>query len=370
MAIPRYNWEHRDWPKFRYKITELKNTFLQIFAKENYIINLSEKENKAEEFLNLIDLIATEAIKTAAIEGEFYSRKDVVSSIKKNLGVPQKAHKLQNKFAANISNFTLAARNSYAKPLSKVMLCQWHTILFENHENIEIGNWRTHTEAMQIISGAMGKEKVHFEAPASKTLATEMKLFIKWFNDTAPDGDTPIKNAVVRAAIAHLYFLSIHPFEDGNGRIGRALAEKVFSQAAGKPVLLCLSYAIEKEKKAYYTALQKAQQHNEITPWLNYFTFTVYKAQLYTEKHLQFALKQNTFLKKWNTLLNPRQLKVIKKILECGFEGFEGGMNAQKYIGITKASKATATRDLQELQNLKIFKVYGGGRSTRYGLVV
>jgi Fic family protein len=370
MAIPRYNWEQADWPNFTYKKVEIKSLFSLLEDKQSPINILKNTTENEEDLLTILDVLTVEVQKTSAIEGEFYSKKDVISSIKKKLGIPQKNYNLQNKLAANISNFIVASRESFAEPLSKVMLCKWHSILFENYKDIEIGNWRTHKEAMQVISGAFGKQKIHFEAPASNALPAEMKSFIAWFNDTAPNGNKPIKNVVIRAAVAHLYFLSIHPFEDGNGRIGRALAEKVFSQHSNKPVLLSLSYAFEKEKKAYYGALQKAQQHNDITAWLKYFIHTVYKAKVFTEKQIQFALKKQQFEQKWKATINSRQLKVIHKMLDSGFEGFEGGMNAQKYIGITKASKATATRDLQELQALKIFKQKGAGRSTSYGLVL
>jgi Fic family protein len=233
---------------------------------------------------------------------------------------------------------------------------------------ITIGAWRTHQEPMQVVSGAVGKEKIHFEAPPSAQVSAEMKKFIAWFNDTAPGAKNEIKKAPVRAAIAHLYFESIHPFEDGNGRIGRAIAEKALSQTIGRHVLLSLSQTIEADKKSYYLALESAQRSNEITGWMKYFVKTTLQAQLEAKRIIDLTLKKTKFFDLFKNKLNERQVKVIIKMLEAEPKGFEGGMTANKYISITKASKATATRDLQLLAELGVFVSEGGGRSTRYSL--
>jgi Fic family protein len=195
-----------------------------------------------------------------------------------------------------------------------------------------------------------------------------MKKFIQWFNETAPGGKNEIKKAPVRAAIAHLYFETIHPFEDGNGRIGRAIAEKALSQTIGRPVMLSLSRTIEAKKNIYYSSLEKAQRSNEITPWMEYFVRTALDAQRDAETQIDFTLKKTKFFDRVKDQLNERQLIVIKRMLEEGTKGFEGGMNARKYIGITKASKATATRDMQQLLEIGTFVLAGkaGGRSTSY----
>jgi Fic family protein len=233
---------------------------------------------------------------------------------------------------------------------------------------MEVGNWRTHKEPMLIISGAMSKEKVHYEAPPSSQVPREMKEFIKWFNDTGPGGKNEIKKAPVRSAVAHLYFETIHPFEDGNGRIGRAISEKALSQTMGRPVILSLSRTLEAKKKIYYTSLEKAQQSNEITPWMEYFVKTILDAQIEAETQIDFTLKKTRFFDCFKDRINFRQLKVLKRMLEEGIQGFEGGMNARKYIGITKTSKATATRDMQQLLEIGAFVLAGkaGGRSTSY----
>jgi Fic family protein len=219
---------------------------------------------------------------------------------------------------------------------------------------------------MQVISGTIGREKIHFEAPPSNSIQKEMTLFISWFNETAPGGKKEIRKAPVRSAIAHLYFESIHPFEDGNGRIGRAIAEKALSQTIGRPVLLSLSRTIEANKKAYYTALETAQRSNEITEWINYFVNTSLDAQQQASQLIEFTLQKTKFLDRFKDELNERQLKAVLKMVDAGQEGFEGGMTARKYISITKTSKATATRDLQALVDIGALAEVGGGRSSHY----
>lgn len=195
-----------------------------------------------------------------------------------------------------------------------------------------------------------------------------MKAFITWFNDTSPGGQKEIKKTAVGSAVAHLYFETIHPFEDGNGRIGRAIAEKALSQGIGRPVLLSLSRTIEADKSAYYNALSKGQQSNEITAWVTYFVRTVLAAQTEAEEQINFTLKKTKFFDRYKDQLNERQLKVIKRMLHEGPKGFEGCMNASKYGSLTKVSKATATRDLQDLLQLGVLTRQGdaAGRSTKY----
>ena len=257
-------------------------------------------------------------------------------------------------------------RDSFSELLTKETLFKWHVMLMADAENLEIGKWRTNKEPMQVISGPYGKEKVQFEAPTSSKIPIEMDRFIKWFNDTAPGGKKEIKKAPLRSAISHLYFESIHPFEDGNGRIGRALAEKALSQTLGRPVLLSLSRTIEADKKTYYKALENGQRNNDITPWIKYFVETTLLAQEQVHQLIKFILKKAMFFDKFKNQINERQLKAIHRMLDAGLEGFEGGMNAGKYVSITKTSKATATRDLQHLVEIKAFQIKGGGRSTSY----
>ncbi|HEX8022734.1 Fic family protein, partial [Mucilaginibacter sp.] len=196
----------------------------------------------------------------------------------------------------------------------------------------------------------------------------EMEGFVKWYNNAAFPLKGEVAEAVLKSAVSHLYFESIHPFEDGNGRIGRAIAEKALSQSIGRPVMLSLSKIIEYNKAAYYAALKEAQRSLDITAWINYFASVILEAQRDAKAMVQFTLKKAQFFDRYKHQLNERQLKAINKMLEKGADGFEGGMTAKKYIGISKASKATATRDLQQLQEMGVFVQEGAGRSVKYQL--
>jgi Fic family protein len=219
---------------------------------------------------------------------------------------------------------------------------------------------------MQVVFGPAGHERVHFETPPSSHIPKEMTRFIQWFNDTAPGGNAEIRKAPVRSAVAHLYFESIHPFEDGNGRIGRALSEKVLSQGLGRPALLSLSRAIEAKRRDYYDAPKEGQQSNEVTPWMTWFVNIVLEAQTQAEEQIDFTLKKTRLFDRFRDQLNDWQIQILRRMLEESPDGFEGGMSAKKYMTITGASKATATRDLQDLAEKNILVPTGGGRSTHY----
>lgn len=259
-------------------------------------------------------------------------------------------------------------RKTFSEPLTQEKLFLWHKMLLKDNKRIKVGAWRIHSNPMQVVSGALGKEKIHFEAPPSLEVPKQISTFLLWFNSTGPGGSQEIKKAPLRSAIAHLYFETIHPFEDGNGRIGRAIAERALSQTLGRPVMLSLSQTIEGNKKAYYKALEEAQKSNEITPWLHYFFEVILTAQKKAGRLIDFILKKSKFFDRFKNALNERQSKVIKRMLDAGTKGFQGGMNARKYVAITKTSKATATRDLQQLAGLDILKSMGSGRSTSYNL--
>jgi len=186
-------------------------------------------------------------------------------------------------------------------------------------------------------------------------------------DDTAPTGKNPLP-ALLRAGIAHLYFVSIHPFEDGNGRIGRAIAEKALAQCLGQPTLIALAYTIERNKKTYYTALEQANKRNEITPWLIYFADRVLTAQHYTVTWIEFLISKAKLYDRLRGQLNPRQEKVLARLFREGPEGFIGGFSAEKYIGITGAPRATATRDLQDLVGKGALLRRGERKHTRYQL--
>lgn len=363
-----YNWQQNDWPSFQFSLEEVEDDLLLFSEKVGRVSGILDALPEESRTEAIIDIILAEAIKTSEIEGEYPNRKDVLSSIRKNLGIHESVEHIKDKTAEGLGELMINIRKTYEEPLTEDTLFSWHTMLIKENKKIEVGKWRTHEDPMQIISGAYGKERIHFEAPPSREIPKQMGHFIQWFNDTAPGGIHEIKKAPIRSAIAHLYFESIHPFEDGNGRIGRAIAEKALSQTIGRPVILSLSRTIEANKNNYYTSLEKAQQSNKITPWIIYFVKTTLDAQTEAESQIEFTLRKAKFFEKYKQQLNDRQTIVIKRMLEEGPDGFEGGMNARKYIGITKTSKATATRDMQQLLEIGVFIQAGkaGGRSTSY----
>lgn len=360
-----YNWQQPDWPDFKYAIHEIENLLFAFAEETAHVSGMLKAMPDDLQMEAVINIMVAEAMKTSEIEGEYFSREDVLSSVRNNFGLNKKPDRVRDKKAEGAGKLMVEVRKTFANPLTEQKLFSWHKILMSQNRRIIVGGWRRHAEPMQVISGAIGKEKIHFEAPPSKRIKAEMKGFVKWFNDTAPGGRKEIRSAPVRAAMAHLYFESIHPFEDGNGRIGRAIAEKALSQSLGRPVLLSLSQAIEKNKKAYYAALETAQRKNEITAWVTYFVKTILDAQLQAKASLEFTLKKTRFFDRFKNELNERQLKAVRKMLvDPG--GFKGGMTAKKYISITRASKATATRDLHMLAEIGVLSVAGGGRSTHY----
>lgn len=365
-----YNWQRADWPNFRYDARGIEDTLFAFSEETGEVTGILRSLPKEVEMEAIITTMVTEAIKTSEIEGEYLNRQDVVSSIKNNLGVNAKIENVKDKKSQGAAELMVLVRQTFSEPLSEKNLFHWHKVLMKGNTRINAGAWRKHQEPMQVVSGSIGKEKVHFEAPPSSIVPKEMKGFIEWFNSTAPGQPNEIKKAPIRSAIAHLYFETIHPFEDGNGRMGRAISEKALSQTLGRPVLLSLSRTIEADKKSYYNALSQAQKNNEITEWIEYFTGVILKAQKTANHFVEFILKKSKFFDRFRDDLNERQLKVIRRMMDAGPEGFDGGMNATKYISITKTSKATATRDLQQLVELGIFQPEGGGRSTRYTIIL
>jgi Fic family protein len=366
--MAKYNWEQADWPYFTYSLEGLESAVVSFAEKTGHATGILKALPEEIQMEAIIELMVVEAIKTSEIEGEFLSRKDVLSSIRRNLGLVTDTEYLKDKKAEGVGKLMTDVRQTFSEKLTEETLFGWHRMLFPGDKNLRIGAWRDHEEPMQVISGAMGKLTVHFEAPPSIRVPVEMERFINWFNETTVGGSKEIKNAPLRSAIAHLFFETIHPFEDGNGRIGRAIAEKALSQGIGKPVMLSLSRTIEANKNEYYDSLQAAQRSNEITPWVNYFVKTVLSAQTEAEEQIDFTLKKVKFYDRFKNTLSERHLKVVARMLEEGIKGFKGGMNANKYASLTKVSKATATRDLQELIGVNAFKLIGDGRgrSTSY----
>lgn len=357
-----YNWELNDWPDFIYNehvIDEWVLKFSELTGRISGVFSGMDNTNQQNE---LIGLMISEAQKTSEIEGEMLSREDLMSSIRNHLALNAKLKNVKDKRAENIVLLMLEVRKNYNKKLSEKMLKNWHQMLFKGSKYINAGLYRKGGEPMQIVSGRYGNEKVHYEAPPSSRIPMEMKQFVKWYNTFKANGN--IQNAVIKAAIAHLYFESIHPFEDGNGRIGRVLIEKCLAESLNRQTILSISTAIESHKKRYYSELNKASKTLEIDNWLICFAQLLIEAQQNAIEVIHLSIKKARFFDTYKDLLNARQSKVLRKML--GAEDFEGGMTAKKYTSITRTTKATATRDLQELVNHNILIRKGEGRSTHY----
>ena len=364
-----WNWQQEDWPNFTYDlaaIAALEQDFLQ---QSGLSFGVSKHITSTEKNDLVINLISNEALKTSEIEGEILDRDSLQSSIKKHFGL--KVAPIRNHPAENgIAEMMIDLYNNYNDPLTHEVLWSWHEMLMSGRRDLQdIGYYRTHDDPMQVVSGYHHKPTVHYEAPPSKDMMTEMERFIQWFNDTAPTGKVPL-SPLLRSAIAHLYFVSIHPFEDGNGRIGRALIEKVLAQHLKQPTLIALSQIINDKRKSYYQSLEKQNKHNEVTLWLIYFGNMVLEAQKYTINQIEFIIKKAKFFDKFKDQINERQHKVITRMLREGVNGFEGGLSAKNYIVIANTSASTATRDLQDLVDKKILIQTGVRKSTRYHLLI
>lgn len=363
-----YNWELPDWPRFTYQTDHLLQDLLMFQQQAGITRGLVEGGPGEDREQLQVELLIREAMKTSAIEGEFLSREDVSSTILTQLGaqIPHTPPKDQR--SIGIGEMVVDVRTTFQEPLSQEMLFHWHRLLMKGNRTINAGSWRSQSEPMQIVSGRVGHEIIHFEAPPSDWIPDEMERFILWYNRSAPGGADSILHTPIWAGLAHLYFESIHPFEDGNGRIGREIAEKALSQGLGWPVLLSLSSVIEANRADYYAALKTAQRTNQVTEWLEYFLSVCLTAQQQAVELVYFTLQKTRFFDRFRLLLSPREKKVVERMMAEGPQGFEGGMSARKYQSITRVSKATATRDLQRLVELGVFVPIGEGRSRRYEL--
>lgn len=363
----KWNWQRQEWPNFSYDsgaLTALETQFLHgsgVFYGAYKHITDDEKQTL------LIDIISEEAFKTSEIEGEYLSRDSIQSSIKKHFGLIEDIKKVPPA-EQGIANVMLDVFENFSAPLTHQTMHSWHTMLMADRTDIKnIGGYRTHSEPMQVVSGYAHMPVVHFEGPPSEHMQPEMDAFVNWFNDTAPDGSKPL-SALTRAAITHLYFVCIHPYEDGNGRIARALTQKALAQTTGQPSLIALSQTIQEERKAYYDALEANNKHCEITDWLTYFGDTIVAAQKYSETLLDFILSKTKLFDQLSGQINARQAKALDRMFREGPKGFKGGMSADKYAKITGASSSTATRDLQNLLDKKAFIKTGKLKGTRYWL--
>lgn len=362
-----WNWKYKDWPNFIFETDNLVEYEQQFLHKAGAFHGSLKHINNEDQDTLKVNLISDEAYKTSEIEGEILNRDSLQSSIRKQFGLKTDNRRVPPA-EQGISEMMVDLYKTYQTPLNHTQLHVWHKMLtYGRRDLIDIGQYRTHEEPMQVVSGALHNPTVHYEAPPSSVVPKEMENFIAWFNQN----DSSKKNrigALTRAAIAHLYFESIHPFEDGNGRIGRAISEKALSQSLGRPTLIALSSTIESGKKDYYSALQRNSVGLEINDWLEYFCAMVLQAQDYTQSMIDFLIEKGKFYHRFDDLLNERQQKVIERIFREGVNGFKGGLSAENYIRITGTTASTATRDLQKLVEQGALIRTGERKGTRYYL--
>ncbi len=365
----QWNWQSADWPNFRYEAASLVPLEQKFLQSAGEVIGAVRHFNEDDSSQLRIELLSDEAIKTSEIEGEFLDRVSVQSSLRRQFGLNSDDRQVRPQ-ERGIAEMMADVYRSWHGPLHHETLFHWHSMLMAANRYIDtVGAYRKHEDAMQIVSGRLDKPTIHFEAPPSRQVTVEMETFIAWFNQSGPTSKTPLQ-ALTRAAIGHLYFESIHPFEDGNGRIGRALAEKSLAQNIGQPSLISLAFTIEKNRKDYYSELERHQRTLDITDWVIFFSETILDAQRATLERVDFFIQKTKFYDRFRGKLNERQEKVIARIFKEGTAGFKGGLSAENYISITNTSRATATRDLQHLVEIGALTRTGERRHTRYSLLL
>ncbi|HXT81790.1 MAG TPA: Fic family protein [Acetobacteraceae bacterium] len=365
LSIMVWIWQQVGWPDFSWQPKRLAKAEERFLVAGGAFAGMARHLGEPDNDQLVIDSLSAEAITTSEIEGEILDRASVQSSIRRHLGFITDNRRVGAAEQA-ISEMMVDLHRSFAAPLSNEMLFEWHRMLTGSRRDLKnIGRYRTHREPMQIVSGPIDAPVVHFEAPPSADMPREMSWFIDWFNRTAPDGAEPLP-ALTRAGIAHFYFVCIHPFEDGNGRIGRALAEKILAQSLGRPTLIALAATILNRRRAYYETLARTNTSLELTEWLAWFAAVVIEAQRRTMALAEFLIDKTRLLDRMRGQLNERQRKVLVRVLREGPEGFKGGLSARNYVVITGASAATATRDLAGMVERGALVREGERRHARY----
>src|SRR6202521_2116516 len=343
-----WNWQRPEWPKFAWNQSRLAIAEQQFLVGGGFFVGAVKHMGEEDRNVLTVEAMSTAALTTSEIEGEFLDRASVQSSIRRQLGMATDNRKIAPA-ERGVSDMVVDLCKTFAAPLSEEMLFDWHRMLMSGRQDVtDFGRYRTGSEPMQVLSGTIGTPKIHFEAPPSARVPSEMVQFIAWFNRTAP-GDAEPLAALTRAGLAHLYFESVHPFEDGNGRIGRAIAEKSLAQSLGQPPLIALASTILARRARYYTELEAVNKENEITNWLAWFAGVIIEAQRRTIALIEFLIDRTKLLDGLSGKLNERQQKALQRMFKEGPEGFKGGMSAGNYSTITGASPATTTRDLADL---------------------
>jgi len=364
-----WNWQQQNWPEFTYDASAIQVQEDRFLIESAKLLGASSVMHEDEKSAFRIELLSEEALQSSRIEGELLNRDSVISSLLCQFGfAPEYSDHRANEKEKGIAALMVDNYQTFAQPLTHAMMFKWHQcIVGDKHYLRDIGRYRTSKEPMQVVSGYVHRLNIHFEAPPSAAVPDEMEAFVSWFNATAPGGSKALP-ALTRAGIAHLYFVSIHPFEDGNGRIGRALSEKALAQSLGYPALLALSHHIEKSRKEYYRQLERNQKDLPVDSWLMYFANAAIDAAGHSQKLARFTVGKARLFEQVHARINQRQGRALVRMFEMGMDGFKGGLSADKYIKITNANSRTASRDLRKLVEFGALTKTGQLKGTRYWL--
>jgi len=356
-----------NWPNFSWKLEEFINLLSEVRNLQGRIMGRMESLGFDLRNEATLETLTLDVLKSTEIEGEYLNPDQVRSSIARRLGLEIAGSVESDRNVDGVVEMMLDATQNCFNPLTAERLFDWHAALFPTGRSgmykITVANWRSDsTGPMQVVSGAMGKEKVHFQAPDSSLVESEMSRFLDWFNKSSE------LDLVLKASVAHLWFVTIHPFDDGNGRITRALTDMLLAQSdRSSQRFYSMSAQIRLERKQYYEILEKTQKGNlDITDWIKWFLNCLLNALKSTDTILNRVLfKADFWTRHAKTIMNERQKKLLNKILD----GFEGKLTSSKWAKIAKCSKDTAIRDINDLINKNILKKdEAGGRSTNYEL--
>lgn len=363
-----YIYQHKDWPNFSWDHEALINPLARVRNLQGKLLGKMESLGFALQTEAKLETLTLDVLKSTEIEGEKLDPEQVRSSIARHLGLDVPGLVASDRNVEGVVEMMLDATQNYREPLTDERLFGWQAALFPTGRSgmykITVGNWRLDKKGpMQVVSGGMGREKVHFQAPEAALLETEMAAFLSWFNT-----ENNTTDPVIKAGIAHLWFITIHPFDDGNGRIAQAIADMQLARSdESAQRFYSMSAQIRLKRAAYYETLEKTQKADpNITEWLLWFLDCLMNALLATEKTLANVLNKARFWEKHaNSSFNERQKLLINKLLD----GFEGKLTSSKWAKITKCSPDTALRDIQDLIGKGVLrKEAGGGRSTGYAL--
>ncbi len=363
----KYIYQKKGWPNFKWDINKLVELLGEVKHNQGTLLGKMELVGFDLQNEAFLESFTSEITKSNEIEGVSYDSNSVRSSIAKKLGINLAGLTTPSPNIDKVVELFIDATTNFNKPLTKRRLFKWHRDLFPDNKKsvrkIIVGKWRTDSEGpMQVVSGAMGKEIIHYQAPPAEVIDEEMEIFLNWFNSKSN------YDLLIKASIAHLWFVTLHPFEDGNGRIARVITEMLLARSDGTSKrFYSMSSQILKNRKSYYEILEWTQKGSlEITEWIIWFLSTLNNAILSSEKILSSVIKKHKF---WNLygsqIKNERQRKVLNKLLN----GFTGNLTTSKWAKITKCSHDSALRDIQDLVNKGILvKSKSGGRSTNYEL--